>query len=136
MSSPEVCSFLDRQTAHTKTDYQLLQEALIKDFADPESERGLVAALEMRKGHHEPPQAYYSPLRRAYFGTCNEADMEDELNFKTIFLRNLHSGISHHLGVLACQQTMNAQQLRDLAQKANGKTKDGLRKEGQNPSSS
>ncbi len=36
-SSPEVCSFLDRQPANTKTDYQLLQKALIKEFADPES---------------------------------------------------------------------------------------------------
>ncbi len=45
-SSPEVSSFLDRQPANTKTDYQLLQKALIKEFADPESDQGLVAALE------------------------------------------------------------------------------------------
>ncbi len=45
-SSPEVRSFLDRQPANTKTDYQLLQKALIKEFADPESDQGLVAALE------------------------------------------------------------------------------------------
>ncbi len=48
----------------------------------------------------KPPQAYYNRLRQAYFGTRNESDMEDELNFKTLFLRNLHPGISHHLGVL------------------------------------
>ncbi len=64
-SSPEVRSFL----ANTKTDYQLLQKALIKEFADPESDKGLVAALEMRQGRHKPPQAYYSRLRQAYFGT-------------------------------------------------------------------
>ncbi len=69
-SSPEVRSFLDRQPAHTKTDYHLLREAIIKEFADPESEQGLVAALETRQGRHEPPQAYYSRLRQAYFGTC------------------------------------------------------------------
>ncbi len=119
-SSSEVCSFLDRQPAHTKTDYQLLREALI-EFSDPESEQGLVAALETRQGRHKPPQAYYSQLRWAYFGTRNEPDMEDELNFKTLFLRNLHPGVSHHLGVLAFPRTMNAQQLRDLAQKAYGK---------------
>lgn len=122
-SSPEVRCFLDRQPAHTKTDYQLLREALIKEFSDPDSEQGLVAALETRQGRHEPPQAYYSRLRRAYFGTRNEPDMEDDLNFKTLFLRNLHPGVSHHLGVLACPRTMNAQQLRDLAQKAYGKQK-------------
>ncbi len=59
-SSSEVRSFLDRQPAHTKTDYQLLREALIKEFSDPESEQGLVAAMEMRQGRHEPPQAYCS----------------------------------------------------------------------------
>ncbi len=62
-SSPEVHSFLDRQPANTKTDYQLLQKALIKEFADPGSDQGLVAALEMRQGRHEPPQAYYSRVR-------------------------------------------------------------------------
>ncbi len=75
----------------------------------------------MRQGRHKPSQAYYSQLRRAYFGTRNEPDMEDELNFKTLFLRNLPPGISHHLGVLACPRTMNTQQLWDLVQKAYGK---------------
>ncbi len=103
-SSPEVRSFLDRQPANTKTDYQRLQKALIKEFADPES-------LEARQGRHETPQAYYSRIRQAYFKTRNESDMEDELNFKTLFLRNVHPGISHHLGVLACPLTMNTQQL-------------------------
>ncbi len=101
-SSPEVRSFLDRQPANTKTDYQPLQKALIKEFADPESDQDLVAALETRKGRHKPPQAFYSRIRQACFGTRNESDMEDELNFKTLFLRNLHPGISHYLGVLAC----------------------------------
>ncbi len=132
-SSSEVRSFLDRQPAHTMTDYQLLREALIKEFSDPESEQGLVAALETRQGCHEPPQAYYSRLRRAYFGTRNEPDMEDELNFKTLFLRNLHPAVSHHLGVLACPRTMNAQQLRDLAQKAYGKQKMASEKSAKTP---
>ncbi len=55
-SSPEVRSFLDWQPANTKTDYQLLQKALIKEFANPESDQGLVAALETRQGRHEPPK--------------------------------------------------------------------------------
>ncbi len=118
-SSPEVRSFLEQQPANTKTDYQLLQKALIKEFAEPESKQGLVAALEMRQGRNEPPQAYYSRLRQSYFGIRNEPDMDDQLNFKTLFLRNLHPGISHHLGVLACPLTMNTQQV----QKAYNKQK-------------
>ncbi len=58
-------SFLDRQPANTKTDYQLLKKALIREFADPESDQGLVASLETRQGRHEPPHAYYSRLRQA-----------------------------------------------------------------------
>ncbi len=56
-SSPEVRSFLDRQPAITKTDYQLIQKALIKKFADLESDQGLVAALETIQGRHEPPSS-------------------------------------------------------------------------------
>ncbi len=132
-SSPEVRSFLDRQPANTKTDYQRLQKALIKEFADPESDQGLVASLETRQGRHKTPQAYYSRLRQAYFGTRNKSDMEDELKFKTLFLRNLHPGISHHLGVLACPRTMNTQQLRDLVQKAYGKQKMASEKSAKTP---
>ncbi len=132
-SSPEVRSFLDRQPVNTKTDYQRLRKALIKEFADPESDQGLVAALEMRQGRHDTPQAYYSRLRQAYFGTRNESDMEEELNFKTLFLRNLHPGISHHLGILACPRTMNIQQLRDLVQKAYGKQKMASEKSAKTP---
>ncbi len=132
-SSPEVRSFLDRQPVNTKTDYQRLRKALIKEFADPESDQGLVAALETRQGRHEPPQAYYSRLRQAYFGTRNDSDMEDELNFKTLFLRHLHPGISHHLGVLACPRTMNTQQLRDLVQKAYYKQKMASEKSAKTP---
>ncbi len=59
--------------------------------------------------------------------------MEDELNFKTLFLRNLHPGISHHLGVLACPRTMNTQQLRDLVQKAYYKQKMASEKSAKTP---
>ncbi len=123
----------DWKCVNTKTDYQRLRKALIKEFADPESDQGLVAALETRQGRHEPPQAYYSRLRQAYFGTRNDSDMEDEPNFKTLFLRNLHPGISHHLGVLACPRTMNTQQLRDLVQKAYYKQKMASEKSAKTP---
>ncbi len=92
-----------------------------------------MAALETRQGRHETPQAYYSRLRQAYFGTRNDSDMEDELNFITLFLRNLHPGISHHLGVLACPRTMNTQQLRDLVQKAYYKQKMASEKSAKTP---
>ncbi|XP_053089648.1 CAP-Gly domain-containing linker protein 1-like [Pangasianodon hypophthalmus] len=127
-SSSEVRSFLDRQPVRTKSNYQLLRQALIKEFADPESEHGLLAALETKQGWQENPRAYYNRLRRAYFGAHNEPDLEEDMNFKTLFIRNLHPGVSHHLGVMACPRTMTVQQLRDLTQKAYIKQKMASRK--------
>ncbi len=122
-SSSEVRNFLDRQPSRTKSDYQLLREVLIKEFTDPDSEHGLLTALETKQGRQEAPQAYYNRLRQAYFGAHNEPDLEEDVNFKSLFLRNLHPGVSHHLGVMACPRSMTIQQLRDLTQKAYNKQK-------------
>ncbi|XP_058632047.1 uncharacterized protein LOC131540804 [Onychostoma macrolepis] len=122
-SGPEVRNFLDRQPSRTKSDYQLLCEVLIKEFTDPESENGLLTALETKQGRQETPQAYYNRLRQAYFGAHNEPDLEEDVNFKSLFLKNLHPGVSHHLGVMACPRSMTIQQLRDLTQKAFNKQK-------------
>ncbi|XP_056120071.1 uncharacterized protein LOC130097298 [Rhinichthys klamathensis goyatoka] len=117
-SSPEVRSFLDRQPAHVKSNYQLLCETLIKEFTGPESEHGVLIAMETKQGRQETPQAYYYRFRQAYLGAHNKPELEEDVNFKTLFLRNLHPGLSHHLGIMACPGTMTIQQLRDLTHKA------------------
>ena len=122
-SSPEVRNFLDRQPSQTKSNYQRLREVLIKEFTDPESEHGLLTALETKQGRQETPQAYYNRLRQAYFGAHNKPDLEEDVNFKSLFLKNLHPGVSHHLGVMACPHSMTIQQLRDPTQKAYNKQK-------------
>ncbi len=135
-SSPEVRSFLDRQPVNTKTDYQRLRKALIKEFADPESDQGLVAALETRQGRHEPPQAYYSRLRQVYFGTRNDSDMEDELNFKNPLPKKPSSW--HKPPSWRSRMSTNDEHsaVARLGAKGLLQTKDGLRKERKNPSSS
>ncbi|KAL0170619.1 hypothetical protein M9458_035215 [Cirrhinus mrigala] len=122
-SSPEVRRFLARQPGHIQSNYQQLRQAIIKEFSDPESEHGLIAALATKQGRYETPYAYYHRLRRAYFGARNEPGMEEDTNFKSIFLQNLHPIVSHHLGILACPHSMPIQQLRDLTQKAFNKHK-------------
>uniref|UniRef100_A0AAY4B215 Retrotransposon gag domain-containing protein n=1 Tax=Denticeps clupeoides TaxID=299321 RepID=A0AAY4B215_9TELE len=117
-ASREVRSFLDRQPESVKMDHQQLQQALIREFSDPESEHGLITAMDLKQGRQETTQAYYNRLRQAYFGARNEPGMEDDFNFRSLFLRNLHPTVSHYLGVLACPRTMSTQQLRDLAHKA------------------
>ena len=122
-SSREVRSFLDRQPETVKTDYQQLRKALVREFSDPESDQGLVTAMDLKQGRLETPTNFYNRLRRAYFGARNEPGMEEDINFRTLFLRNLHPTVSHHLGVLACPRSMSTQQLRDLAHKAYTKQK-------------
>uniref|UniRef100_A0A671MCI4 Retrotransposon gag domain-containing protein n=1 Tax=Sinocyclocheilus anshuiensis TaxID=1608454 RepID=A0A671MCI4_9TELE len=114
-SSPVVQRFLARQPGHTQSDYQQLKQAIIKEFSDPESEHGLIAALAAKQSRYETPHHYYHRLRRAYFGARNEPGMEEDTSF--LFLRNLHPILSQHLGIMACH-TMPIQQLRDLTQKA------------------
>lgn len=117
-SSPEVQSFLDRQRAHIKSNYQLLREALIEEFKSSESEHGVFTALETKQGRHETPQAFYHRFRQAYIAAHDDPDLEEDVNFKTLFLRNLHPGLSRHLGILACPRTMSIRQLRDLTHRA------------------
>ncbi|KAL0154194.1 hypothetical protein M9458_050501, partial [Cirrhinus mrigala] len=122
-SSPEVRRFLARQPGHIQSNYQQLRQAIIKEFSDPESEHGLIAALATKQGRYETPYAYFHRLRRAYFGARNKPGMEEDTSFKSIFLQNLHPIVSHHLGILACPHSMPIQQLRDLTQKAFNKHK-------------
>ncbi|XDV48578.1 hypothetical protein PO909_017975 [Leuciscus waleckii] len=79
--------------------------------------------MDLKQARLETPQAYYERLRLAYFGPRNEAHMEEDVSFKTLFLRNLHPSQSAHLGVLVCPRTLSIQQLRDLAHKAYVKQK-------------
>lgn len=120
--SPEVRRFLARQPEHIQSDYQQLKQAIIKEFSEPESEHGLIAALAIEQGRHETPRVYYHRLRRAYFRARHEPGMEEDTSFKSLFLRKLHPIVSHHLGIMACH-TMPIQQLRDLTQKAFNKHK-------------
>ncbi|XP_056118301.1 uncharacterized protein LOC130095569 [Rhinichthys klamathensis goyatoka] len=117
-SSRDVRSFLDRQPDSVKADYQQLRQAFIREFSDPDTDQGLITAMSLKQARLETPQAFYTRIRQAYFGSRNDPGMEEDFNFRTLFLRNLHPTVSHHLGVLACPRTMSTQQLRDLAHKA------------------
>ncbi len=59
-SRSEVRNFLDRQLSQMKSDYQLLREVLIKEFTDPQTENGLLTALETKQSRQEAPRAYYN----------------------------------------------------------------------------
>ncbi len=60
---------------------------------------------------------------------CNEPDMEDALNFKTLFLRNLHPGVSQHLGVLRMSTNNEWLAVARLGAESLQQTKDGQDKD-------
>lgn len=76
-----------------------------------------MAALAVKQGRQESPQEYYKRLHETYFGPKNETEMEEELHFKSLFVQNLHPTISHHLGVMACPETLTSRQRREMATK-------------------
>uniref|UniRef100_A0A3B3CMS8 Uncharacterized protein n=1 Tax=Oryzias melastigma TaxID=30732 RepID=A0A3B3CMS8_ORYME len=114
-SSREVYKFIERQTELVRNDFQFLRQALEKEFSDHASQSGLTAAMTVKQGRHEHPQAYYYRLLRAYFGVHNERGMEEDLNFKTLFIQNLHPDTSQQLGVFANPKSATIQGLRELA---------------------
>lgn len=76
---------LNPQEDHVKAD-SLLRQALIREFSDPELEQDLKATLDLKQGRQENLQACYNHLRQAYFGSRNETEMEEDFNFKALFL--------------------------------------------------
>ncbi|KAF7643479.1 hypothetical protein LDENG_00238730, partial [Lucifuga dentata] len=116
-SSLEVSGFIERQPDHIKNNYHLLHDAMVREFSGLESQTGLATAIHIKQGKQEPPQKYYYRLRKAYFGSQNEPNMEEDVNFKTVFIQNLHPSTSQHLGITACPRTMDSQQLRDMTTK-------------------
>ncbi|KAG1960087.1 hypothetical protein F2P79_006099 [Pimephales promelas] len=54
------------------------------------------------------PKPIITVFRQAYFGAHSKPESEEDLNFKTLFLRNLHPGLSRHLGIMACPVTNDA----------------------------
>ena len=132
-SRRDVHRILDRQPETVKVDYQQLRKTLILEFSDPDSDHGLLNTIDLKQGQLENPQTFYSQLLKAYFGAHNEPGMEQDVNFKTLFLRNLHASWSFHLGVSACPRSMSTQELRDLAHKAYTKQKTISEKTVKNP---
>uniref|UniRef100_A0A3B3C8D9 Uncharacterized protein n=1 Tax=Oryzias melastigma TaxID=30732 RepID=A0A3B3C8D9_ORYME len=114
-SSREVIRFIERQPEVTRRDWFFLRQAVEREFSDYTTQSGLIVAMSVKQGRHEPPQHYYYRLFQAYFGTRNEPGMEEDLNFKSLFLQNLHPGTSHHLGVFVNPHTATINYLRELA---------------------
>uniref|UniRef100_A0A8C5NED0 Uncharacterized protein n=1 Tax=Gouania willdenowi TaxID=441366 RepID=A0A8C5NED0_GOUWI len=114
-SSRLVNDFIERQLPQIRNDYTTLCRLLVDEFSDALHQTGFDYAHTVKQGKNESPQQYYHTLLQAYFGNRNDPGMEEEQQFKKLFLRNLHHSTSTHLGVAADPSTMSSKKLRDLA---------------------
>lgn len=117
-SSREVSSFIERQPAPVRGDYGLLCTALRDEYPDSVQPVGLASALAVKQGQNEHPRAYHHRLRRAFFGSQNDVGMEEDKNFKELFIQNLHNDTSLHMGVSVCPLTQSCSELKALADRA------------------
>lgn len=85
---------LDSQLSVVKAQYY--NEWYLRQTADRRNPN-LQASLTYSVNRQEAPQLYYARLRQAYFGPQNEPGTEEDV----LFISNLHSTTSHHLGIAA-----------------------------------
>ena len=117
-SSRDVSSFLRRQPQSALSTLSGLYAAFKREFACLTADAGLPSAMSIKQGRTEAPSAYYNRLRNAYFGSQNYPLMEEDVNFRTLFIANLFPILKQQIACFADPKTMPSATLRDLASKA------------------
>uniref|UniRef100_A0AAV2KJX6 Uncharacterized protein n=1 Tax=Knipowitschia caucasica TaxID=637954 RepID=A0AAV2KJX6_KNICA len=113
-SNREVNNFIERQPRASKHDYNELCKALLAEYSDFGASGTLTAAMAVKQTQNELADCYYHRLRQAYFGNQNYEGMEEDKNFKALYIQNLHPNLSFLLGVSACPLTQDIRQLKTL----------------------
>uniref|UniRef100_A0AAV2LGK3 Uncharacterized protein n=1 Tax=Knipowitschia caucasica TaxID=637954 RepID=A0AAV2LGK3_KNICA len=120
-SNGEVNDFIERQPKAIKHDYNELCKAILAEYSDYGASGTLTAAMAVKQAHNELAECYYHRLRQAFFGNRNYEGMEEDTNFRALYLQNLHPNLSQLLGVYACPLTQDIRQLKTLVARAQGK---------------
>uniref|UniRef100_A0AAV2MP73 ribonuclease H n=1 Tax=Knipowitschia caucasica TaxID=637954 RepID=A0AAV2MP73_KNICA len=120
-SNGEVNDFIERQPRAIKHDYNELCKAILAEYSDYGASGNLTAAMAVKQAHNEFAECYYHRLRQAFFGNRNYEGMEEDTNFRALYLQNLHPNLSQLLGVYACPLTQDIRQLKTLVARAQGK---------------
>ena len=117
-SNREVTGFVRRQTDEVRANWPMLCEAIIDEFADHRALGGLTSAMFTHQRKSEKVNQFYNRFRIAFFGNKNLPDMEEDVNFKDLFLNNLHPSIKKHLPIGINSNRVRAAELRSLAREA------------------
>ena len=117
-ASREVTNFIRRQADDVRGHWASIREAIIEEFTDHRNPAGLTAAGAVNQFKDEGVHAYYTRLRKAFFGECNTPDIEENLNFKTLFVANLQPFVRRQLPLSLEPSLVRASELKALARKA------------------
>uniref|UniRef100_A0AAV2LQB8 Uncharacterized protein n=1 Tax=Knipowitschia caucasica TaxID=637954 RepID=A0AAV2LQB8_KNICA len=120
-SNREVNDFIERQPKAIQYDYNELCKAILAEYSDYGASGTLTAAMAVKQTHNELADCYYHRLRQAYFGNQNYEGMEEDKNFKALYIQNLHPNLSQLLGVYACPLTQDIRQLKTVVARAQSK---------------
>ena len=114
-STRQMSNLLARQPPHVLADFDLLQQAMVMEFSLRSSmDHGLKSALRVKQQEHELPQMYYERLLYSYFGHVNLPGMEEDIDFKTLFLMNLHPSLNKVMGMWADPKRLSIMELRHM----------------------
>ena len=117
-SSRDVASCLRRQPIQTLENWHSVRQAIFEEFGDHQTHSGLISAITVTQHDGEQVRIFYKRLMKAFFGSNNIPGMEEDVNFKTLFLNNLLPSIKRHFPLGINPENLCAAKLRNLAQEA------------------
>ena len=117
-ASRDVTNFIRRQTDNARGHWPTIRQAIIEEFTDHQTITGITSAMDIKQYRDESVHAYYTRLRRAFFGECNIPEMEENVSFKSLFVHNLQSSIRRQLPLDLEPAEKRATELKALARKA------------------
>ena len=117
-ASRDVYQFVQRQPEDIRAQWLTLRKVILNEYFDTKAKSGITAAAKIHHTENENVNVYYRELRRAYFGTRNEVNMEEALDFKTLFLEHLHPCVRAHFPLTIEAANTSFSQLKSMAIKA------------------
>lgn len=114
-SSRAVKKFIQTQPRSVQDNYTQLRQAMTEEFSSAVDEiDGIVAALQIKHSRLENPRDFYQRLRHTYFQGRNAPGLEENPQFKSMFLRNLHPSIRVHVALMTLKGIPSMHELRKI----------------------
>ena len=118
-SSTAVHKFIHSLPSSVTCNFTELRQALVEEFSSTADEiTSIITASQIKHSRRENPKDYFRRLRHVYFQGKNAPGLEENPNFKSLFLRNLHPCIRTHVVLMTQEGKPSMQQIRKMSQVA------------------